>query len=124
MISVERHDIVGVEGYGIQVLRIATDNAKTNVSLFKKLGGSDTTFIIPHPLDESRKLFLSYDYTHLLKNVRNLWIDRPFLINGSPVLFTPLVKIYNETKNDVFKPVRHLTRKVVEPTNLERQKVR
>jgi len=57
-----------VEDIGFRVARIATDNAKTNVKLFDKLNKGTGAFAIPHPLDPTRTLFLSYDYTHLIKN--------------------------------------------------------
>lgn len=114
-----------VEEVGFRVIRIATDNAKTNASFFKKLaGGEEGKFAIPHPLDPTRTLFLSYDYTHLLKNSRNLWIDRDFLINDSPVRFSPVKLIYEMNKDKAVKPVRYLTRRHVSPTSFERQKVK
>lgn len=75
-------------------MRIVTDNAKTNVGLFKKIAGNDTSFCLPHPLDHGRVLFLSYDYTHLLKNIRNQWIERRFVINNATVSFDVIKKNY------------------------------
>lgn len=114
-----------VEEIDFRVVRIATDDARTNTALFEKLTEkSDCPFVVPHPLDPSRLLFLSYDYTHLAKNIRNLWIDKDFKINGNPANFSPVVNLYKLGEKEELKPVRNLVRKAIQPTNLERQKVK
>ena len=42
---------------------------------------------IKHPLDEDRLLFFGFDYTQILKNIRNLQADRVFDICGQTVSF-------------------------------------
>ena len=70
------------------------------------------------------KLHLSYDFTHLVKNVRNLLFDRDFIIGGKKILVALITLLYNYQKNKKLKLVRYLTRKHVAPTNLERMKVK
>jgi len=114
-----------VEDIGFLVTRIATDNASTNVKLFEKLNGGTGKFVIPHPLDPKRLLFLSYDYTHLLKNVTSQWRKKSFVINGNPVSFAPVARVYDLQDNaEELKPVYRLDRRAIDPTNLEKQKVR
>lgn len=79
---------------------------------------------IPHPNDPERKMFISSDYTHLLKNLRNQFKDRIFNICSKILSFEPIVTCYNTQKRFSFlRPARKLGPKHVEPKNLERQKV-
>ena len=57
---------------------LMTDNLRTNQSCFKKyreMYGSDNDYSCKHPVsnDQFQILFLLYDPTHLVKNIRNNW---------------------------------------------------
>ncbi len=62
------------EEIGLIVDRIVSDNAIIDVKLFKLLRPED--FFVTQPANPTRKIFLSYDYTHIVKNVRNQQINR------------------------------------------------
>ncbi|EFX64368.1 hypothetical protein DAPPUDRAFT_334277 [Daphnia pulex] len=80
---------------------------------------------IEHPHDENRLLFFSFDYTHILKNIRNLQADRQFDICGYPVSFDLLRRVQVIQKNyPFFRPYRNLTDKHMNPNTLDRMKVR
>ena len=69
--------------------------------------------------------FFSYDYTHLIKNMRNLFIDRVFDVCGEKVSFEPIKKVREIQKEFLFfRPMRHLTFKRTQPNSLDRMKVR
>ena len=57
------------EKAGFFVLRVVGDNAKVNEKLFELLRqpGDDplTPWVVTHPFDPQRKLFLAYDATHI-----------------------------------------------------------
>jgi hypothetical protein len=92
------HVIEKAESFGLRIERISTDNLSKNVKMFALMNSSSSTPdghkipVVLHPVDSVaaslqwpcifRPLFLSYDSVHILKNVRNQFIDREFLING------------------------------------------
>ena len=79
--------IVEVENSGFKVIRIVTDNHSTNVKMFSELCEGSPRHEIPHPCDFRRPLFLSYDYCHIIKNVRNMFLDskRSLTNNGKSI---------------------------------------
>lgn len=76
-----------------------------------------------HPHDDSRIILLSFDPCHVLKNVRNQFLERQ-LTDGSGVISGTFVQqLYEHQKNMTIKLARNLTRKHVYPTNLEKMNV-
>ena len=66
-----------VEECGLFVHVISTDNYPLNVKLFKlfsTLGKLETR--VPHPNDIHRSLFLTFDFVHILKTIRNNWLNQ------------------------------------------------
>ena len=116
--------IAAVEEVGFRVLRIVTDNSKVNVAMFEKMCGGTVKPEISHPFDENRNLFLSYDQSHIIKNVRSQFLDRTLRIEGREVSGRHVRTLYRLQSNLVFKPVRNLTRKMVYPSNLEKMNVK
>ena len=82
--------------------------------------------MITHPNDCGRPLFLSFDPCHVLKNVRNQFVDptRPFYIDEQHVILEPLELFFRILKTRPLKLARLLTRRCLYPTTLEKQKVR
>ena len=39
------------------------------------LDGKTLTPTVPHPVNQSRKLFLLFDFVHILKSIRNNWLN-------------------------------------------------
>ena len=124
LFQLTQHVLLEVEKLGFLVDRIVADNATTNVKMFKMWNGGELTHVVKHPVDPKRKLFLSFDPTHILKNVRNQFMDRHLNINGDYISFELIKKLYKIQKQfPCLRPDRRLTRKHVDPSNLERQKV-
>lgn len=119
------HVIRTIEEIGFRVERLVGDNAKINVNLFKLLRKplDEEPFEITHPVDSIRKLFLSYDYTHIIKNVRNQLIDRKLKWDGEEISFSVITSLYEKTLNDRLAICRFLSRKHIAPTNFEKMKV-
>jgi hypothetical protein len=93
--------------------------------MFKYFGNGEVVPFISHQMDPTRKLFFSYDYTHLIKNMRNLFIDRVFDVCGEKVSFEPIKKVREIQKEFLFfRPMRHLTFKHTQPNSQDRMKVR
>lgn len=119
------HVIRKLEEIGFKVVRVVGDNAKVNVKLFKLLRRATDAedFQVTHPADPSRHLFLSFDPTHLLKNIRNQMIDRPLKWDGELINFSLITLLFTKTMHDGLALCRYLTRRHVDPTNFERMKV-
>lgn len=103
--------IKAVEDCGFYVLRIVTDNHKTNVSMFRQFGNGDLKFSVPHPCDPQRLLFLSFDYCHLIKNIRSQFLDRDMADGDGLISSKYLKEIYRLQAKLTVKPVRYLTKK-------------
>uniref|UniRef100_A0A147BB70 Putative transposase protein n=2 Tax=Ixodes ricinus TaxID=34613 RepID=A0A147BB70_IXORI len=111
-----------VEAAGFRILRLVTYNHKVNVSAMKILCGGFLTYRIEHPCNSERLLFLSFDYCHVLKNVRSQFLARDMGKNGE-ISSSRIKKIYDMQKNWTVKPVRFLSRKHVYPNNIEKMNV-
>ncbi|KAH6923047.1 hypothetical protein HPB50_020771 [Hyalomma asiaticum] len=115
--------IAAVESCGFIIVRIVTDNYSANVTMFKLMGNGSLNTVVRHPHDTSRVIFLSFDPCHVLKNVRNQFLDRE-LTDGTGVISGVFVqKLYEHQKRTTVKLARNLTRKHVYPSNLEKMNV-
>lgn len=130
------HVIEKVEEAGLKVFRVVADNLSTNVAMFANLNGGTHHHTVVHPVqpytkDEIAKshvilrpLFLSYDYCHVLKNLRNQFLSRKFEIEGEEISPKFAIKIYDLQQQELAKAVRNWTVKHVNPNSLEKQKVK
>ena len=67
--------ISDIEHCNLTVQAICTDNYPLNVSLFKLFSRDRNTLTpsVSHPNDSNRKLFLLFDFVHIIKSIRNNW---------------------------------------------------
>ena len=73
------HVIEKVGECGFQVDRLVSDCLSVNVKMFARLNSGKLHPVVPHPLQKEaqetpliyRPLFVSFDSTHVIKNVRN-----------------------------------------------------
>jgi len=114
-----------VEKIGFKVLRVVSDCISFNVKTMAELCGGTITHRIPHPLDNTRPLFVSFDPCHIIKNLRNQFLDkkRKLMNCGRDITAEPVRRLYDKQKNDVIKPVRSLSRKMVFPSSFEKMNV-
>ena len=69
--------IKDMESCNLQVQVVCTDNYPLNVSLFKLLSPTtDLETCVPHPLQPCRPLYLIFDFVHIIKTIRNNWINQ------------------------------------------------
>ena len=128
--------IKDIESCNLQVQVVCTDNYPLNVSLFKLL--SPTTNLetcVPHPLQPCRPLYLIFDFVHIIKTIRNNWINQidsnhtfscpSFLSCDLPLYaaFQDLRNLFILEQNSVAKTAHRLTVKSCWPSSLERQNV-
>ncbi|KAH8033536.1 hypothetical protein HPB51_013613 [Rhipicephalus microplus] len=119
--------IKSIEEAGFQVVRLVADNHASNKKMFTMLGNGRMMPVVPHPMDMNRRLFLSFDHCHILKNLRNQMLStkRVLFNNGHYYSPTYLRKLLDITeKQSSFKLVRNLTQKHVYPTNFEKLSVK
>lgn len=112
-----------VEECGFYVLRLVTDNHRTNTSMFKKFGDGELKPSVVHPCNPLRQLYLSFDYCHLMKNIRSQFLDHDMADTDGIISAKFLKEVYRMQKNLVMKPVRYLTRKHLEPSSFEKMNV-
>ena len=66
-----------IENCNLYVDAVCTDNYPLNVSLYKLLSPNHRTLLpqVPHPCDPNRDLILFFDFVHILKSIRNNWVN-------------------------------------------------
>ncbi|KAI6652430.1 Transposable element P transposase [Oopsacas minuta] len=69
--------IIDIENCGLRVQIISTGNYPLSVNLFKlfSMSGKLETRV-PHPFDPTRFPFLTFDFVHILKIIRNNWLNQ------------------------------------------------
>ena len=69
--------IIDIEHCGLSVQVIATDNYPLNVNLLKMFSPKSKQEIkVPHPFDKHKNMFLTFDFVHMLKAIRNNWLNQ------------------------------------------------
>lgn len=114
-----------LEEVGFLVDRSVGDNAKVNVKLFKILRKSadKNDFRVTHPAEPSktsRKWYVSYHPTHILKKERNQLLERNLKWEGEKIDFSLIKLLFAKTLNDGLPLCRFLTRRHIDPTNFEK----
>lgn len=124
-----------VERAGYRVLAVLSDNNRVNRNMFEKICGGTLQPSIPHPLDSQRRLFFLFDSVHLIKCIRNNWINQVDQTLRYPnectaatgvlskASFAHLKQIYESEKTAVIKLAPGLTFTALHPNNLQRQNV-
>ena len=66
-----------IEKCGLFVQVLCSDNYPQDVNIFKLFSPDKKTLspIVPHPVNPTRSLFLFFDPVHILKCIRNNWLD-------------------------------------------------
>ncbi|XP_077489630.1 uncharacterized protein LOC144100615 [Amblyomma americanum] len=132
--------ILGLEKAGLKVIAVVSDNNSINrkvMSLFSKKKAIDIVY--PHSADNARPLFFAVDPVHLLKCIRNNWLnqkspDTSFLypefksteskLDIKKASFQTLRDLYTSERHNLSKFAYGLTYKALHPTNIERQNVK
>lgn len=103
------------------VISFISDNCSVNVKTYSDMNGPGQI-----ELDGST-VYLTHDYDHIYKNIRNNWITEPnkelsFIMNGTEykASWSDVVKIYEEDQKDILRLTK-LTYSAVYPKPLQRQ---
>ncbi|KAL1423488.1 hypothetical protein MTO96_000019 [Rhipicephalus appendiculatus] len=108
---------------GFDVVRLVTDNHKINVAAMDIMCNGEANIRAPHPADSSKEIYLSFDQSHVIKNVRSQFLAKDFGKNKQ-VSSKYVKELYRMQKHSTMRPVRFLTRKHVYPSNIEKMSVR
>ena len=76
-IPITKKVISDIESCDLFVVTLITNNYPLNVRLFKLFTNtSQLKHCVPHPVDPSRYLFFLFDIVHILKTIRNNWLNQ------------------------------------------------
>ncbi|KAH9383111.1 hypothetical protein HPB48_023846 [Haemaphysalis longicornis] len=120
--EVIRHVIQKTLHVGFDVIRVVTDNHRINVTTMQILSGGEARTCAPHPAYPTKSIFLSFDQSHIIKNVRSQFLAKD--MGGEKKISKYLKRVYKMQKNLTVKPIRFLTRKHLYPTSIEKMSVR
>ena len=137
--------ILDIESCGLKVQIISTDNYPLNVNLFKLFSpNKQLETSVPHPSDNKRKLYLTFDFVHILKSIRNNWFNQKdirktfhfpnfqnikldycvYPVQVYSASFSDVRLLYNSEKESLAKLAPNLTIKACFPSAIERQNVK
>lgn len=132
-----RQVISNVTKAGYTIVSIISDNNVVNRKMFMSL--SDSDHLVPYiinPVNKIDKIFILFDSVHILKCIRNNWINlknfkKTFTFPGFDdnnivfrASFADLEHIYEMEKSLTIKQAYRLTWKALHPHSIERQNVK
>lgn len=91
--------------------------------MFKGLGSGDLQPCVVHPCNLQHNLYLSFDYCHIIKNIRSQFLDQDIADREGMISSKFIKEIYRIQKDLAVKPIRFLMRKHVEPSSFEKMNV-
>jgi hypothetical protein len=124
-----------IENAGYTVLAVMSDNNRVNRNVFEKMCGGTLQSSISHPCDPQRQLFFLFDSVHLLKCIRNNWINQVDQTLRYPddttettgvlckASFAHLKQLYDSERAAAVKLAPGLTFTALNPNSLQRQNV-
>ena len=124
-----------LEEAGFVVVCLISDNNRINRNMFQKLGHTDLQSHVTNPANDKKNIFLLFDSVHLIKSIRNNWINQldsektficPDFYEPSKIIkpkFSHLRSIYHKEKDAVIKLAHKISYKCVYPSSLDRQNV-
>ena len=143
LLPIVQQVIIDIEKCDLRVIAICTDDYQLNVSLFKSLANksSNLELTCPNFSDPTRSIFLMFDPVHIVKCIRNNWINQKdtnttftfpsidqyfggtLTYQVSTATFIDFRNIYKLEQFSNAKIAHKLTSRVVWPSTLERQSV-
>jgi hypothetical protein len=122
-----------VQQFNFKVTVVISDNNRINQLMFRLF--APVNYFIENPNFNNLKVFLTYDFVHIFKNIRNNWINlknhwSTFLypdFNDLSIIkkasFHHLRVINDNEKDLLIKKAFKLNNKTLYPSNIERQNV-
>ncbi|XP_077492101.1 uncharacterized protein LOC144103021 [Amblyomma americanum] len=132
--------ITQLEHVGLRIIAVIADNNSINRKTMSLFGAPcKLQSVYPHPADSKRPLFFLVDPVHLIKCVRNNWINQrnagtcmffpsPTGPNIKPPILTASFKtlreLHSKEQGQLIKSAPTLSSKSLNPSNIERQNVK
>ena len=137
--------VVGLESIGFKVIAVITDNnAKNPKAMTKFVSPPKLSIVYPHPSNQIRPLFFFFDTVHLLKGVRNNWLNiksagkcisfphfafgniskTPISTEFPTASFASLRYLHDVECDSLVKFAYNLSFKALNPSTFERQNVK
>ncbi|KAF2903423.1 hypothetical protein ILUMI_02763 [Ignelater luminosus] len=127
--------VIGLHNNGFEVLGVVSDNYSINrkaISYFSN--PPEVKIVYPNPADENKPLYFVIDTVHILKNIRNNWLNKrnqdfkyPNFSNmeiSETASSEALKEMHASESTSLLKYGFNLSLKTLYPSNLERQNVR
>ncbi|KAF2902953.1 hypothetical protein ILUMI_03238 [Ignelater luminosus] len=127
--------VIGLHNIGFEVLGVVSDNhsiSRKAISYFSN--PPEVKIVYPNPADENKPLYFVIDTVHILKNIRNNWLNKrnqdfkyPNFSNmeiSETASFEALKEMHASESTSLLKYGFNLSLKTLCPSNLERQNVR
>lgn len=132
--SLIKEVITKLEDIGYKVFCVISDNNAVNSKAMSHFAEKKSLSIVyPHPTDKTRPLFYLFDSVHLLKCIRNNWLNAkpdqtlyyPDFDSGveKAAAFQSLKTLHQLEHDKMLKVGYSLNLKALFPTNMERQNV-
>ena len=128
--SMTQEVIKTVTAAGYNIVAILSDNNVINRKMFMELSGTKTLVpFILNPVNKIDRIYLLFDTVHLLKCIRNNWINEadktfvyPSFTDSTSVMhasFSNLIELYHIEKANVLKDGYLLNWKALFPNAIE-----
>lgn len=137
LFNVIKKVIIGLEEIGFKVICVSSDNNAINGKAMSFFNSPPKQSIVyKHPVDFNKPLFFIYDPVHILKCIRNNWLNQK---NAAQCMYYPdfegndiiktasfgvIKKIHSFEAGNVLKYAYGVTLKALLPTPIERQNVK
>lgn len=138
--SIIEQIIEKAEFIGLYVHSVTSDMGSVNQAMWRAFSNisagrySKIVNSVPHPNDNTRKLFFFADAPHLIKNLRSSLINNKVImlpdqfknsnqLSSNIVQFIHLEELVNEQENLILKLAPKLNREILTPTNFNKMKV-
>ena len=120
---------------GFRICALISDNNRVNRNMFGKMCNGSVTSYVKNPANENEHVYLLFDSVHLLKSIRNNWLNQmdcektfrcPTFDDHKSLMcpqFSHLRKMYHLERSQIIKYAHQLTGKSMYPSNLEKQNV-
>lgn len=110
LFKVTKHVIKELEKRSLKIHIVITDMFSGNVKMYKKFGLNQVEGCASHPCDASRKLLFAPDPEHLIKSIRNHFIDgNIFVIEGREASIEPVIAMLILEESNQIPKVSRIT---------------
>nr|AAK54378.1 repressor [Drosophila subsilvestris] len=109
---------------GYPVVAIVSDLGAGNQSLWRELGISETKPWFSHPADEDLKIFVFSDTPHLVKLIRNHYVDSGLVINGNRLTKTTVQQTISHCAKSDESILFKITDNHINIDSLDKQKIK